>query len=99
MSETVLHFDESVPVAEVGATLELARLAVESLHGRERLEMDVRASVDAASRTVTVGGDGEVYRAFRAMLYGLLRREFGADAARLIPSAPPPVGRPVGGTA
>src|SRR5690349_17463492 len=54
-----LQFEPSVPMAEVADTLELARLAAESLHGPERLALEARWDVDVDEHAVAIDTSAE----------------------------------------
>ena len=79
-----LSFRPSVAMAQVSDTLELARLATESLHGPERVELDVRWEVDAAARTVAIDGTTEVGRTLAIVFLGFTKREFGNGAVQVV---------------
>lgn len=86
MSDSAITFLFSVPVSmpEVEATLHLARLAVESLHGEDRVAQETMASVDRASRTCVIDATREVGRTLALVFGGYVRREFGDDAVRML---------------
>jgi hypothetical protein len=89
VDHTQFTFDESVAMSEVAGTLALARLAAESLHGRERLEMEASASVDEQSRCVRISGASEVARSLAVIFLGYARHEFGTNAVRVGAPAEP----------
>jgi hypothetical protein len=70
-------------MAEVSDTLELARLAAESLCGAERMEVDARWEVDVSGRQVAVDTTTEAGRTLAIVFLGLVKREFGPDAVRM----------------
>ncbi len=76
-------FDSSVPMTEVEATLRLALLAVESLHGEDRVRLDARVSVDRATRACVIHLASEVGRALALVFGGYVRREFGDGAVQI----------------
>ena len=76
-------FKDSVPMMEVEATLRLALLAVESLHGEDRLRLETPAQVDRARRACLVDTTTEVGRTLATVFGGYIRREFGADAFKI----------------
>lgn len=79
--ETVrFSFDASVPMPEVEATLRLAQLAVESLHGEDRVRLEAKAAVDHAARTCVIDRTAEVGRTLALVFGGYVRREFGDGA-------------------
>ena len=83
--ETVcFSFDASVPMAEGEATLRLALLAVECLHGEDRVHLEARATIDRAARTCIIDLTAEVGRTLALVFGGYVRREFGRDAVDLV---------------
>jgi hypothetical protein len=79
-----LRFDPSVAMAEVEDTLELARLAAESLLGPERVQLDAQWDFDVDGHTVDIGTSSEVGRTLAIVFLGFVKREFGPDAARVM---------------
>src|SRR5690349_11809430 len=77
-------FDRSVPMAQVSGTFELARLAVESLYGPERLAIEIRAAVNRRRRSVVIGTATSAGRSLGLIFLGFARREFGSDAVRVL---------------
>ncbi len=73
-------FNDSVSMPEVEATLRLALLAVESLHGEDRLRLETRTKVDRARHACLVDTTTEVGRTLAAIFGGYVRREFGEEA-------------------
>ncbi len=78
-----LVFDPHVPMAEVEATLRLARLAAECIHGAERVRLEARCGLDELIRAVEIDVSGRVGRTLALIFGGFIRREFGHDAVRL----------------
>lgn len=78
-----LVFDTRVPMAEVEATLQLARLAAECIHGAERVRLEARCGLDELIRAVEIDVSGRVGRTLALIFGGFIRREFGHDAVRL----------------
>lgn len=76
-------FDSSVPMTEVEATLRLALLAVESLHGEDRVRLEARVNVDRAARACVIESASDVGRALALVFGGYIRREFGEAAVNL----------------
>lgn len=70
-------FADSVSMSEVEATLRLARLAVQSVHGAERVRMEVRLELDHGTRTCRIDGSNRIGRMFALVFGGYVRREFG----------------------
>lgn len=82
MLEDIMQFQfaASVPMAEVRATLRLARMAVESLYGVDRVRLEAQCSADDINRGVQIGIGGRAGRALALVFAGYVRREFGPDA-------------------
>lgn len=76
-------FGDTVPFAEVLATVDLSLIAVESLHGESRSRLDARFSDDAAKRAVVIDASTDVGRALNQVFIGYVRREFGEGAVRV----------------
>lgn len=76
-------FDRSVPMADVEDTLRLAKLAVECLHGEDRVMLEARASVDVRRRLCVIGTFSDVGRTLALLFGGYSRREFGSDRVKL----------------
>ncbi len=83
-------FDHSVSMEEAEATLHLAVLAAESLHGESTVRMDAAYSIDEEHRICVIDGNNEVGRCICRIFTGYLTREFGADAFRVRPAGAPP---------
>jgi hypothetical protein len=83
-----LEFHRNVPMAEVAGTLQLARLAAESVHGAERVELDAIANLDRRDRRVAIDTTTPSGHTLALVFLGYARREFGADAVRVIRCAP-----------
>jgi hypothetical protein len=78
-----LVFDPRVPMAEVEATLRLAMLAAECIHGAECVRLDARCVFDELIRAVEIDVSRRVGRTLALVFGGFIRREFGKDAVRL----------------
>lgn len=76
-------FNDSVPFAEVLATVDLALIAVESIHGESRSRLDARFSDDVAKRSVVIDAGTDVGQALNQVFVGYVRREFGEIAFRV----------------
>ncbi len=74
------HFDESVPISDVGETLLLAVLAAESIHGRARVQLDASFRLDETGRTCVVDAGTDVGRDIARIFTGYLTSEFGEQA-------------------
>ena len=73
-------FAPSVPSEEIEATLVLAILATESLHGTSQVRLDAAHAVDAEKRSCVVDASTPVGRDLNRLFAGLVSREFGPDA-------------------
>jgi hypothetical protein len=71
------HFRKDVPITDVLDTLDLAVIAVESIHGEARASLETSWSADAASRMVTIDATNEVGRTLNQVFVGFIRREYG----------------------
>ncbi|MCC7409534.1 MAG: hypothetical protein IT442_15830 [Phycisphaeraceae bacterium] len=79
-SRVTFTFQDSVPMAEVESTLRLAVLAVESLHGEDRVRLEARAKVDRQARVCVIDTSLDVGRTLATVFGGFVRREFGEEA-------------------
>ncbi len=77
MFMTTIQFRPDAPMVEVGSTLALAGLAVESLFGVLRVELETRYQFRAAEYQVIVDTSQEPGRALVAVFVGYVRQEFG----------------------
>ena len=73
-------FGTDVPMREVEFTLQLALLAVESLHGEDRVMLETGSRVDHPSRTCTIDTTSDTGRTLAVVFGGFARREFGDEA-------------------
>jgi hypothetical protein len=71
--------DESVPMNEAEATLQLAILAAESLFGESTVRLNAAYTIDEQRRVCVVDAGNEVGRSICQIFTGYLAREFGAD--------------------
>lgn len=71
---------QRIPIAEAVATLELAFIAVESLHGEARKRLDARCAVVPHERTIEVDASTHVGQALNQIFVGFMTREFGTSA-------------------
>jgi hypothetical protein len=81
---TQFIFDAEVSMQEVEATLLLSRLATESLHGFDRVELEASAHVDHGQRSVAIEQNSDVAHTLALIFLGYCRREFGESAIRVI---------------
>jgi hypothetical protein len=96
MTRTVYRYTFSPGVAgdDVEATLLLAVLAAESLHGEADVRLDAAHAFDAARRVCALDASTAVGRDLCRLFTGFLRREFGDGNFRVERAAPgPPCGR------
>ena len=81
----------SVPSGEIEATLVLAIVAAESLHGEAQVRLDAGHAFDADRRICVIDARSEVGRDLNRLFIGFVQREFGEDAfqvERVDPTAP-----------
>ena len=76
-------FDAAVAMAEVAGTLRLAQVAVESIHGEDRVRLETSATVDAHLRCCTIDTSMDLGRILAVVFAGFVRREFGDDVVRV----------------
>jgi hypothetical protein len=76
-------FAPTVPVPEAEATLRLAVLAVESLHGADRVRLELHVRIDRAARRIVIDASTDPGRTLAAIFSGYIRREFGDDAVQM----------------
>lgn len=73
-------FDASVPTEDVEATLVLALVGAESLHGECQVQLATPYLFDAAQRRCVVDASTPVGQDFNRLLMGFLRGEFDSGA-------------------
>ena len=73
-------FLEDVPIEDIEASLLLAILATESLHGEAQVRLDVAHFLNPAKRACVIDAGTPVGRDLNRLFTGLMGREFGADA-------------------
>jgi len=73
-------FSADVPVEEIEASLLLAVLATESLHGEAQVRLDAAHYLDVDERACVIDAGTPVGRDLNRLFVGFLRREFGEDA-------------------
>lgn len=84
-------FTGDIPLEEIEASLLLAVLATESLHGESQARLDISHFLDTDRRACVIDAGTAAGRDFNRLFVGFLRREFGEDAfqvERVNPSAP-----------
>ncbi len=73
-------FTPDAPIEEVEASLLLAILATESLHGESQVRLDVAHYLDLTKRACVIDAGTPVGRDLNCLFTGFLNREFGPDA-------------------
>jgi hypothetical protein len=76
-------FDPSIDIADVEASLLLALLAAESLHGEAQVRLDAAHFLDPAKRACVIDAGTPVGRDINRLFVGFASREFGEDAFRV----------------
>ena len=77
------NFNATVPLRDVEASLLLAVLATESLHGRALVRLDASFCLDTGKRSCVVDAATDVGRAIARIFTGFLTREFGEEAFKV----------------
>ena len=73
-------FKPNTSLEDLEASLLLAILATESLHGEAQVRLDAAHAVDAEKRSCVVDASTPVGRDLNRLFAGLVSREFGPDA-------------------
>jgi len=73
-------FTSEVPVEEIEASILLAILAAESLHGEAQVRLDAAHFLDSEKRTCVIDATTAVGRDINCLFTGFLAREFGSDS-------------------
>lgn len=71
------RFTQGPPFPDVLATLDLAVIAIQSLHGEARSRLDVRFSHDAGKRAIVIDASTTVGQELNEVFVGFARLEFG----------------------
>ena len=74
------EFDSGVNAEEVEASLVLALISTESLHGETATQLGTSHYFDAEQRVCVVDACSEAGRDFNSLFAGFLRREFGPSS-------------------
>ena len=74
------EFPKDIEMAEVDASLLLAVLATEDLHGSAQARLEVSYYLDDEQRSCVINADTEAAKTLNRIFVGFLQREFGADA-------------------
>ena len=77
------HFKATVPLRDVEASLLLAVLATESLHGRALVRLDASFCLNTHKRSCVLDAATDVGRAIARIFTGFLTREFGEEAFKV----------------
>jgi hypothetical protein len=77
------EFSEALPTEEIEATLTLAILATESLHGEAQVRLDAGHCLDREQRVCVIDAATTVGRDLNRLFVGFLNREFGEGAFRV----------------
>ena len=72
-------FTPTVSFKEVEASLVLAVLGVESLHGEMQVQLDAGHALDEDKRQIVIDASTEVGRDLNRLFIGFVSREFGED--------------------
>jgi hypothetical protein len=73
-------FAPAVPIEEVEASLVLAIMAAESLHGQAQVRLDAGHSLDGDKRRLVIDAGTQVGRDLNRLFLGFVSREFGEDS-------------------
>ncbi len=73
-------FASTVPLEDVEASLLLAVMSAESLHGEAQVRLDAAHQLDPAKRACVIDAGTPVGRDINRLFIGFVRREFGEDA-------------------
>jgi hypothetical protein len=76
-------FNDNVPSEEIEASLLLAVLAAESLHGESQVRLDVAHFLDMDDRACVIDAGTAAGRDLNRLFVGFIRREFGEDSFRV----------------
>ncbi len=77
------RFNSTVDITDVEASLLLALLATESLHGESQVRLEASHAMDVEGRTCVIDADSNVGRDLNRLFVGFVRREFGEEAFRV----------------
>ena len=74
------EFNADVPLEDVEASLVLAILGTESLHGETEVQLCTSHYFDHQLRSCVIDSEGEVGNDLNRLFAGFLRREFGPES-------------------
>ena len=77
------QFGASVNMVEVEASLVLAIISTESLHGESQVRLDASHAMDIEQRSCVIDARTLVGQDLNRLFIGYIRREFGEDAFRV----------------
>ena len=82
MAQTVYRYDfgPTIELEEVEATLVLAIVATEALHGETAAQLAIGHFLDAKQRACVIDAGSQVGSDFNLIFHGFIRREFGPGA-------------------
>lgn len=83
------HFPTELPMAEVEATLALAFLGAEALHGESQVALETGHAWDADRLRCVIDATTPVGRSVCCLFTGYLRRQFGSQAFTVERLSPP----------
>jgi hypothetical protein len=83
-------FRTQADILDVEATLLLAILACESLHGATQTRLDAAHAFDAKKRSCVIDASTPVGRDFNKLFLGFVAREFGPDSFAVERAPAPP---------
>lgn len=93
MSDPVYHysFSKDIAVEDIEASLLLAVLGTESLHGESQVRLDAAHFFDLEKHACVIDAATPVGQDLNRLFLGFLRREFGEDAFTVerVDSLPP----------
>jgi hypothetical protein len=93
MSKEIYRYSflPSLPFDQVEASLTLAILATQSLHGPAQTQLDAAHFLDPAKRACAIDAETTVGRDLNRLFVGFLQREFGEDSFQVERIASNPV--------
>lgn len=88
MNAMHVTLDRTVPFKEAEDTLRLARLAVESIYGAQRTELEVLVDIDSDARRFIIDVSRRAGKTLALVFTGYARREFGPDCVMVEHTVP-----------
>ena len=76
-------FDPSIPFEDIEASLLLAMLSAESIHGESQVRLDASHVIDAEAHACVIDANTAVGRDLNRLFTGFIRREFGEGLFRV----------------